>query len=72
MVFYVLEELGVPSEQAVLVGDKIRTDILAAKRAGLRAIWLRTANAPHTGEAEPDFVIHDLRELPVLLDRLGS
>lgn len=72
MVFYVLEELGVPSEQAILVGDKIRTDILAAKRAGMRAIWLRMANAPHTGEAEPDFVIHDLRELPLLLDRLGS
>ena len=43
----------------------------ALRSSGMRAIWLRMADAPHTGEAEPDFIIHDLRELPLLLDRLG-
>lgn len=70
MVIHVLEKLGTPPEHAVLVGDKIRTDILAARRAGARAIWLRKSGAAHTGEAEPDFIIHDLRELPSLLRRL--
>ena len=72
MLLHVLGELEVAAEHAVLVGDKIRTDVLAATRAGMRAIWLRTpADTPHTGEAEPDFIIHDLRELPDLLQEIG-
>jgi HAD superfamily hydrolase (TIGR01549 family) len=67
MIFHVLDELGVALEDAVFVGDKIRTDVLAARRAGLPVIWLRRPDTPHTGEAEPDFIIQDLRELPGLL-----
>ncbi len=71
IVLHVLEELGVAPERAVLVGDKIRTDILGAKRSGVRSIWLSKPGTPHTGEAEPDFIIQDLRELPTLLRRIG-
>lgn len=71
IVLHVLNELGAAAEAAVFVGDKIRTDILAAKRAGLRSIWLSKPGTPHTGEAEPDFIIRDLNELPALLLQLG-
>ena len=68
IVLHVLEQLDAAPSNAVLVGDKIRTDILAARRAGIPAIWLRRPGAEHTGEAEPDHVIRDLAELPSLID----
>jgi putative hydrolase of the HAD superfamily len=67
MILFVLGELDVAAEDAIFVGDKIRTDVLAARRAGVRAIWLRRPGSQHTGEAEPDFIIEDLRQLPGLL-----
>ena len=67
MIIQVLEELQIAPDHAIFVGDKIRTDILAASRAGLRSVWLRKPDAPDTGEAEPHFIIGDLRELPELL-----
>ncbi len=71
IVLHVLSELGVAPERAVLVGDKIRTDILGASRSGVRSIWLCKPGTPHTGEAEPDFIIQDLSELPALLIRIS-
>ncbi|MCZ6822966.1 MAG: HAD family hydrolase [Deltaproteobacteria bacterium] len=71
IVLYVLSELGIAPERAVLVGDKIRTDILGASRSGVRSIWLCKPGTPHTGEAEPDFIIQDLSELPALLLRIS-
>jgi FMN phosphatase YigB (HAD superfamily) len=71
MIFHVLEALGVPPRNAVFVGDKLRTDVEAARRARVRAIHLRRRGALHSGSAKPDFVIRDLRELPILLARLG-
>ena len=56
----------------MFVGDKIRTDVLAAQAAGVRSVWLRgRLHLPPDGPY-PDFVIRDLRELPLLLDRLGA
>ena len=71
IVFHVLGRLGVRPERALLVGDKIRTDILAAKHAGVRSVHLRRMGTPITGEAVPDFVIRDLNELPILLRHIG-
>jgi FMN phosphatase YigB (HAD superfamily) len=70
MIHHVLETLGVPAREAVFVGDKLRTDVEAARRARVRAIHLRRRGSPAGGGAEPDFVIRDLRELPLLLQRL--
>ena len=67
MILFVLGELDVAAEDAIFVGDKIRTDVLAARRAGVRSVWLQRPGSEHTGEAEPDFIIEDLRQLPGLL-----
>jgi len=67
MILQVLEELQIAPDHAIFIGDKIRTDILAASRAGIRSVWLRNPDSPDTGEAEPQFIIGDLRELPELL-----
>mgnify|MGYP000887328158 CR=1 FL=1 len=38
----ILHELGVPLDGAVMVGDSYQPDIVGAKEAGLRAVWLNT------------------------------
>jgi putative hydrolase of the HAD superfamily len=68
---HVLEKLDVPPRNAIFVGDKIRTDVVGAQSVGLRAVWLRHADAVDSGEAVPDFVIGHLRELLPLLESLG-
>jgi putative hydrolase of the HAD superfamily len=57
------ERLGLAPGAIVMVGDNFERDVRAAKRAGMRAIWLRrgTAEAPEAGVA--DRVIGSLAEI---------
>jgi putative hydrolase of the HAD superfamily len=71
MILHALGQLGVPARNALFVGDKLRTDVLAARRAHVRSVHLRHRGTSGRSEAVPDFVIRDLRELPLLLRRLG-
>ncbi|HTO68694.1 MAG TPA: HAD family hydrolase [Myxococcota bacterium] len=72
IVRFVLDELRVPREHAVLAGDKLRTDVAAARNAGVRSVYIRKRGAPWAGrELRPDFTIGDLRGLPFLLRGLG-
>jgi putative hydrolase of the HAD superfamily len=34
-----LEQIGVPADKALFIGDLLKTDIRGAKRAGMRTIW---------------------------------
>lgn len=66
--------VGVPVEQAVVIGDGLRTDILAARRVGARSILMLTgvtspALLAATPAAEgPTYVAADAVELEALLD----
>jgi HAD superfamily hydrolase (TIGR01549 family) len=72
MILHVLERLGVRRERAVFVGDKLRTDVAAARRAGVRSVYIRKRGAPYASPAlRPDFTISDLRALPLLLRQIG-
>ena len=72
LVNHLLACLDVSPHQAILVGDKLRTDIAAAKAAGLRSVYIRRRGAPQaSGSLRPDFTIGDLRALPPLLRGLG-
>jgi len=71
MIRHALSALGIPAREALFVGDKLRTDVLAARRAGVRSVHLRRRGTPPGVEAVPDFVIRDLRELPLLLAQLS-
>jgi putative hydrolase of the HAD superfamily len=60
--------LGHPPEETVYVGDKLTTDALGARAAGLHAVWIdRPAEDP---EPAPPGVhrIHTLADLPKVLD----
>ena len=64
-----LEDLGVPPEDAVHVGDDPILDVEGARDAGLRVIQA-TSDGRATGPVKPDAVIRDLGELPAALGRL--
>jgi HAD superfamily hydrolase (TIGR01509 family) len=58
---------GVPPHEIVHVGDSLDHDVIAAQRAGLRAIWLNRDGSPLRPDAQPDAVISTLAGLPVVL-----
>jgi HAD superfamily hydrolase (TIGR01662 family) len=56
--------VGVEPGEAVMVGDQFGEDVVGAKRAGLRAIWMSTRTTPEASAERPDAVIASLAELP--------
>lgn len=64
------ESLKTAPEDSVHVGDSMKGDIVGAKRAGMRAIWVKTKEQPHVDGYEPDGVITSLLELPEALRSL--
>ncbi len=63
-----LDSLGTQVAEAAHVGDTPRTDIAGAKALGMLAVRC-AAVIDHPEEPEADFVIHDHRELPAILQR---
>jgi putative hydrolase of the HAD superfamily len=63
--------LGFEPEQLVMVGDSFQADIMGAKEAGWKAIYLqRERKAREQVSSEADAVIFSLAELPSTLVRL--
>lgn len=58
-------------ENAVMIGDRLDNDIIPAKKAGLKTIWIRQGfggmATPLTEEETPDCCVNDLMELFELL-----
>lgn len=65
-----LRRLGTPAERTVMVGDRLDTDIVGARRAGLRTILVLTgidsAEAAAGAETAPDLIVRDLPHLLAL------
>ena len=56
--------------ETLMVGDNLLTDILGAKRAGIKSVWLNRENKAAHASIFPDFEIHHLQELIPLLKEL--
>jgi len=67
---HALKLLGVGAEDAVMVGDKLTTDILGANTVGIDSVWINRHGLERSGGIEPAFEIRSLRELPELLETL--
>ena len=66
----VLADLGVEPAETIFVGDRLLEDVAGPHRLGMQAILtrqFRQETPPTTGLARPDAIIHDIRELPDLL-----
>jgi HAD superfamily hydrolase (TIGR01549 family) len=69
----ILTELGVPPEAAVLVGDGV-LDIQAAKAARVRSVAVTTGPFPieRILNAQPDYLLSSINELPLLIEKLEA
>ncbi|MFJ9680061.1 HAD-IIA family hydrolase [Streptomyces sp. NPDC101194] len=71
-----LAHLGVTASHALMIGDDVESDVLAAQRAGLTGVLVRTGKyLPETHRAAdgtPDHVIDSFADLPALLERPGT
>ncbi|WTE99581.1 HAD-IIA family hydrolase [Streptomyces sp. NBC_01614] len=69
-----LAHVGAGAGEAVMVGDDVESDVLAAQRAGVRGVLVRTGKyLPETHRAAsgtPDHVIDSFADLPALLREL--
>lgn len=63
---YLLEDLGLPAGEMVMVGDDYVADVLGANACGLRAVWFNErSDEEHKNEQQR--TIHELDALPELL-----
>ncbi|MFE7897912.1 TIGR01458 family HAD-type hydrolase [Streptomyces sp. NPDC057424] len=66
-----LARLGVGADETVMVGDDVESDVLAAQRAGVTGVLVRTGKfRPETlrdADGTPDHVIDSFADLPELL-----
>ena len=62
----IAEELRVKPQEMVVIGDRIQTEIAAAKKAGCKTIWFRNGKfadeLPTNPEEEPDHTITELKQ----------
>lgn len=68
---HALAQAGVPAARCAMVGDRLDNDILAAKRHGMRGVWMLRGEAPPQPTEEQlsrvDASVRTLEELPAAL-----
>jgi putative hydrolase of the HAD superfamily len=64
--------MGVRASDAIMVGDRIATDIAGASAAGMRTILIRRDDETRAGDAKPDWTISGLEELHGCLMAAGG
>lgn len=67
---HVMQDLRVPADHLVMVGDEYAEDVEAAQHAGLRAVWFNE-RTPEIRTGHHLATLHHLDHLPALLQALG-
>lgn len=67
-----LKHLNANPEEAVHIGDIVRTDIVGAKNAGMKAIRFAGFNKSETDDTLSDAVIDDYRQLEAVITELSQ
>jgi len=67
-----LAALGMPANLAVFVGDDLRCDVLGARRAGIRTVWMCRAarSAAEVPGAAPDRVVTRMQDVLIAAEDL--
>ena len=72
---YALDSIQMPLQGALMVGDDIANDVLAAQALGMRGVLVLTgktnADTVRTSHPAPDHVLPSVAELPALIEQLG-
>ena len=66
----VLEQLGVKTDEAIVVGNSRNTDILGAQNANIKSVWLNRDNCDYDSDVVADYEISGLDELDGILGKL--
>lgn len=68
---FALEDMGLRAPEVAMVGDDAEADVAGAKRAGLKAVQVRTGKwREGTESREADLVLDSVARLPEVLDVL--
>lgn len=54
------------------MGDNRKNDVDGGNGAGMKTIWLTSANIHQDGKTQPDAVIGSLTELPEAIEKLKN
>lgn len=69
-----LQQIGIPAQEAIMIGDDIENDIGAAQQAGLRAVLVCTgkhsADSPLLERIKPDAILPSIVDVPGWLEQL--
>ena len=63
-----IERAGCAKSQLLHVGDSFQNDIIGAKQAGVRSVWLNRQGGSNETGKQHDFEISSLRELTEILE----
>lgn len=69
---HLLDQLSVKPREAVMVGNSLTRDIQGGIAAGLHTVWLHIPGAEEPADCLPGHTIHNLSELPAILDAIRS
>lgn len=61
---------GFDRSKAMIVGDRISSDIMGGNNAGIATCWVNAAGETHDPAVRVDYEIKSLAELPELLEKL--
>lgn len=68
---YILKDLGIPAEEALMVGDSFEKDVQAANEAGLFAVWFN----PHSDQEREGALyvtLHSMEDLQLFFRSLDQ
>lgn len=68
---HALRLLDVAPERALMVGDKLTTDILGANGVGIASVWVNRHGAARNDDIVPVHEIDSLRQIRSLVERYG-
>ncbi|CAM3521885.1 HAD family hydrolase [Marinicrinis lubricantis] len=69
---HVMQQVGVQPKEAIMVGDKLTTDIKGANSVGITSVWINRDGKQRTDEIVPSYEIKHLSELHSILTQLNS
>ena len=62
---FTLQKLGLSGSEAIHVGDSVENDVLGAKKAGMKAVWINRSG--EEASVEGDYVLRSISELTRIL-----
>lgn len=68
-IFKILKDLNITKDQAIIVGDKIYTDILVAKLSGIKSILVTNGNKKFNF-VKPNYKINSVLDIERVLEKL--